>query len=145
MIPNDRLMQIIERFEFLEARMGEGIGGDEFVAVSREYAELRPVVEVVRDYQSIVSEIEGAEAMLADPEMKKLAEMELPDLKVRLPEAEAAVKLALIPKDAADGKPALVEIRPGTGGDEAALFAADLLRMYNRYAESRGWTFEIIE
>lgn len=145
MIPNDRLMQIIERFEFLEARMGEGIGGDEFVAVSREYAELRPVVEVVRDYQSIVSEIEGAEAMLADPEMKELAEMELPDLKVRLPEAEAAVKLALIPKDEADSKPALVEIRPGTGGDEAALFAGDLLRMYNRYAEDMGWKFEIIE
>ena len=145
MIPNDRLMQIIERFEFLEARMGEGIGGDEFVAVSREYAELRPVVEVVRDYQSLVSEIEGAEAMLADPEMKELAEMELPDLKQRLPDAEQAVKLALIPKDAADGKPALVEIRPGTGGDEAALFAGDLLRMYNRYAENMGWNFEIIE
>ena len=145
MIPNDRLMQITERFEFLEARMGEGIGGDEFVAVSREYAELRPVVEVVRDYQTLVSEIEGAEAMLADPEMKELAEMELPDLKVRMPDAEQAVKLALIPKDAADGKPALVEIRPGTGGDEAALFAGDLLRMYNRYAENMGWKFEIIE
>ncbi|HCP80554.1 MAG TPA: peptide chain release factor 1 [Octadecabacter sp.] len=145
MIPNERLMQITERFEFLEARMGEGIGGDEFVAVSREYAELRPVVEVVQEYQSLVSEIEGAEAMLGDPEMKELAEMELPDLKARLPDAEAAVKLALIPKDAADGKPALVEIRPGTGGDEAALFAGDLLRMYNRYAENRGWKFEIIE
>ena len=145
MIPNERLMQITERFEFLEARMGEGIGGDEFVAVSREYAELRPVVEVVREYQSLVSEIEGAEAMLGDPEMKELAEMELPDLKARMPDAEQAVKLALIPKDAADGKPALVEIRPGTGGDEAALFAADLLRMYNRYAENMGWKFEIIE
>ncbi|SMX31909.1 peptide chain release factor 1 [Octadecabacter ascidiaceicola] len=145
MIPNERLLQITERFEFLEARMGEGIGGDEFVAVSREYAELRPVVEVVQEYQSLVSEIEGAEAMLADPEMKELAEMELPDLKARLPDAEQAVKLALIPKDAADGKPALIEIRPGTGGDEAALFAGDLLRMYNRYAENMGWKFEIIE
>ncbi|AKS46391.1 bacterial peptide chain release factor 1 (bRF-1) [Octadecabacter temperatus] len=145
MIPSERLMQITERFEFLEARMGEGIGGDEFVTVSREYAELRPVVEVVQVYQALVSEIEGAEAMLGDPEMKELAEMELPDLKERLPDAEQAVKLALIPKDAADGKPALVEIRPGTGGDEAALFAADLLRMYNRYAENMGWKFEIIE
>ncbi len=145
MIPSERLMQITERFEFLEARMGEGIGGDEFVSVSREYAELRPVVEVVQEYQALVSEIEGAEAMLADPEMKELAEMELPDLKDRLPDAEQAVKLALIPKDAADGKPALVEIRPGTGGDEAALFAGDLLRMYNRYAENMGWKFEIIE
>jgi peptide chain release factor 1 len=145
MIPSERLMQITERFEFLEARMGEGIGGDEFVTVSREYAELRPVVEVVQEYQALVSEIEEAEAMLSDPEMKELAEMELPDLKARLPETEQAVKLALIPKDAADGKPALVEIRPGTGGDEAALFAGDLLRMYNRYAENMGWKFEIIE
>jgi peptide chain release factor 1 len=71
--------------------------------------------------------------------------MELPQLRQQLPAAEAAVKLALIPKDAADGKPALLEIRPGTGGDEAALFAADLLRMYQRYAENRGWTFEILE
>ncbi|WP_044043752.1 peptide chain release factor 1 [Octadecabacter antarcticus] len=145
MIPNDRLMQITERFEFLEARMGEGLGGDAFVSVSREYAELRPVVEVVRHYQDLTEEIEGAQAMLSDPEMKELAEMELPQLRERLPDAEAAVKLALIPKDAADGKPALLEIRPGTGGDEAALFAGDLLRMYQRYAESRGWTFEILE
>lgn len=145
MIPNDRLMQITERFEFLEAQMGEGLGGEAFVAVSREYAELRPVVEVVRTYQGLTLEIEGAEAMLSDPEMKELAEMELPQLRERLPAAEAAVKLALIPKDAADGKPALLEIRPGTGGDEAALFAADLLRMYQRYAENRGWTFEILE
>ena len=145
MIPNDRLMQITERFEFLEAQMGEGLGGEAFVAVSREYAELRPVVEVVRTYQDLTTEIEGAEAMLSDPEMKELAEMELPKLRERLPAAEAAVKLALIPKDAADGKPALLEIRPGTGGDEAALFAADLLRMYQRYAESRGWTFEILD
>jgi len=145
MIPNDRLMQITERFEFLEARMGEGLGGDEFVTVSREYAELRPVVDVVQTYRSLIAEIEGAEAMLSDPEMKELAEMELPDLRAQLPDAEQAVKLALIPKDSADGKPALVEIRPGTGGDEAGLFAADLLRMYQRYAENQGWKFEILE
>ncbi|MDB4053205.1 peptide chain release factor 1 [Octadecabacter sp.] len=145
MIPNDRLMQITERFEFLEARMGEGLGGDEFVAISREYAELRPVVEVVRTYQDLTAEIEGAEAMLSDPEMKELAEMELPDLRNRLPAAEQAVKLALIPRDSADGKPALLEIRPGTGGDEAALFAGDLLRMYQKYADTMGWKFEILE
>ena len=145
MIPNDRLMQITERFEYLEARMGQGLGGEEFVAISREYAELRPVVEVVRTYQNLSAEIEDTEAMLSDLEMKELAELELPQLREQLPEAEAAVKFALIPKDSADGKPALLEIRPGTGGDEAALFAGDLLRMYQRYAENRGWSFEIIE
>ena len=145
MIPNDRLMQITERFEYLEARMGQGLGGEEFVAISREYAELRPVVEVVRTYQNLSAEIEDTEAMLSDLEMKELAELELPQLCEQLPDAEAAVKFALIPKDSADGKPALLEIRPGTGGDEAALFAGDLLRMYQRYAENRGWSFEIIE
>ncbi len=145
MIPNDRLIQITERFEFLEARLGEGLGGDAFVAISREYAELRPVVEVVRAYQSVIAQIDGAQAMLADPEMKELAELELPELRAQLPALEQAVKLALIPKDAADSKPALLEIRPGTGGDEASLFAGDLLRMYQRYAESRGWSFEILE
>lgn len=145
MIPNDRLMQITERFEYLEALMGQGLGGVEFVSVSREYAELRPVVEVVRTYQNLTAEIEVTEAMLSDLEMKELAELELPQLREQLPDAEAAVKLALIPKDSADGKPALLEIRPGTGGDEAALFAGDLLRMYQRYAENRGWSFEIIE
>ena len=83
--------------------------------------------------------------MLADPEMKALAEDELPDLKARLPEVEKALQLALLPKDAADARPAMIEIRPGTGGDEAALFAGDLLRMYQRYAETRGWSFQIIE
>ncbi|PVA08121.1 peptide chain release factor 1 [Thalassorhabdomicrobium marinisediminis] len=145
MIPSERLLQITERFEYLEARMGEGLCGDEFVRVSREYADLRPVVEVVRAYQALVAEIEEAEAMLSDPEMRELAEMELPELRERLPEAEQAVKLALIPRDAADSKPALLEIRPGTGGDEAGLFAGDLLRMYQRYAEARGWKFEILE
>jgi len=145
MIATARLMQIIERFEFLEARMGAGLSGDEFMTVSREYADLRPVVDVVRAYQELTAEIDGAETMLADAEMKELAELELPDLRARLPAAEQAVKLALIPRDSADSKPALLEIRPGTGGDEAALFAGDLLRMYQRYAENRGWTFEIIE
>jgi peptide chain release factor 1 len=83
--------------------------------------------------------------MLADPEMKALAEEELPGLKAQLPETEKALQLALLPKDAADARPAMIEIRPGTGGDEAALFAGDLLRMYQRYAEARGWSFQIID
>ena len=145
MIPRDRLHQIIDRFEYLEARMAEGLSGDDFVAIGREYAELRPVVETLRAYQALTDEIAGAEAMLDDPEMAEMAEAELADLRARLPEMERAVKLALLPRDAADSRPAIVEIRPGTGGEEAALFAGDLLRMYQRYAESRGWRVEVLE
>lgn len=83
--------------------------------------------------------------MLDDPDMKDLAAEELPTIKARIPEVEHALQLALLPKDAADARPAMLEIRPGTGGEEAALFAGDLLRMYQRYCEARGWTFDVIE
>ncbi len=144
MVPFEKLQQISERFEYLEAKLASG-GTEDFAAVSREYAELKPVAEEVASYLQLLRDIEEAEAMLADPEMKELAEEELPSLRARLPEAEASIKLTLLPKDAADAKPAMIEIRPGTGGDEAALFAADLLNMYRRYAETRGWKFDIIE
>ncbi|MEM6390619.1 MAG: peptide chain release factor 1, partial [Pseudomonadota bacterium] len=84
-------------------------------------------------------------AMLDDPDMRELAEEELPALTERLPELQAALQIALLPKDAADARPAMIEIRPGTGGDEAALFAGDLMRMYARYAEARGWRIEVID
>ncbi|SDI01753.1 peptide chain release factor 1 [Lutimaribacter saemankumensis] len=143
MISQDRLQQITQRFQYLEARMAEG-GGD-IAALGREYAELRPVVEEITAFTRLQEDIAEAEAMLDDPEMRALAEEELPDLRARLPELEHALQLALLPKDAADARPAMIEIRPGTGGDEAALFAGDLLRMYQRYAESRGWSFQIVE
>ena len=143
MISNERLHQITERFQFLEAKMSAG-GGD-IAALGREYAELRPVVTQIEEWHRLQSDIAEAEAMLADPEMRALAEEELPALKARLPQAEHALQLALLPKDAADARPAMIEIRPGTGGDEAALFAGDLLRMYQRYAEARGWSFQVIE
>jgi len=143
MISNDRLHQITERFQFLEAKMSAG-GGD-IAALGREYAELRPVVTQIEEWHRLQSDIAEAEAMLADPEMRALAEEELPALKARLPQAEHALQLALLPTDAADARPAMIEIRPGTGGDEAALFAGDLLRMYQRYAEARGWSFQVIE
>ncbi len=145
MIASERIEQIIDRFQFLEAKMADGAAGSEIAQLGREYAELRPVVETVTAYKDLVSQIADAEAMLADPEMKELAEAELPELKAALAASEDEVQLALLPKDAADGRPALLEIRPGTGGDEASLFAADLLRMYQRYAEGQGWKFEILE
>ena len=143
MIPQDRLFQITQRFEFIEAQMAEG-GGD-IAQLGREYAELRPVVEEIRAYQEVLEGIENARALLDDAEMQELAQEELNTLEARLPELEAALQLALLPKDKADARPAILEIRPGTGGEEAALFAGDLLRMYQRYAETRGWGFEIIE
>jgi len=145
MIPLDRLEQIKQRFEFLEAQLNAGASGDEIAKISREYSELRPVVEQVGEYQTLLSDLDEAQEMLSDPDMRELAEDELPRLKSRIPEVEHALQLALLPKDAADARPAMLEIRPGTGGDEAALFAGDLLRMYQRYAETKGWTFDIIE
>ncbi|WP_319826444.1 peptide chain release factor 1 [Thalassovita sp.] len=143
MISIDRLEQINQRFQFLEAKMAEG-GGD-IAALGREYADLRPVVAQIAAYRQLLDDLAEAEEMLRDPEMKALAEEELPTLRARLPEAEKALQVALLPKDAADARPAMIEIRPGTGGDEAALFAGDLLRMYQRYAESRGWSFQVLE
>ncbi|MEN8836925.1 MAG: peptide chain release factor 1 [Celeribacter marinus] len=143
MIPQDRLYQIIQRFEYLEAAMSQGEG--DIAALGREYSELRLVVEQVRAYQGLLADLDEAQAMLADPDMKELAEEEIPALKEQIPAAEEALQLALLPKDAADNGSAILEIRPGTGGDEAALFAGDLLRMYQRYAEAQRWTFEIIE
>ena len=145
MIPLEKLDAITQRFEYLEARMGEGLAGDEFAALGREYAELRPVVDEIAEYRALLAEIDAARAMLDDPEMRELAEAELAELEARLPAAEHAMRLVLLPRDAADARPAMIEIRPGTGGEEAALFAADLLRMYQRYADEKGWTFEIIE
>jgi len=145
MIPLDRLAQIKQRFEFLEAQLNAGTSGDEIAKISREYSELRPVVEQIGEYQTLLSDLDEAQEMLSDPDMRELAEDELPRLKSRIPEVEHALQLALLPKDAADARPAMLEIRPGTGGDEAALFAGDLLRMYQRYAETKGWTFDIIE
>ncbi len=143
MVPLDKLTEITRRFEFIEAKMAEG-GGD-IAQLGREYAELRPVVEEIRAYTQALDDLKSAEAMLDDPEMRELAEEERAGISERLPDMESALQLALLPKDAADSRPAILEIRPGTGGEEAALFAGDLLRMYQRYAEARGWKFEIIE
>ncbi|WP_424986345.1 peptide chain release factor 1 [Microbulbifer sp. S227A] len=145
MVPEERLEQITQRFQFLEAAMADGSSGGDIATLAKEYSDLRPVVEQIDAYRRLCAELAEAETMLADPDMRELAEEELPLLRARLPEAEHALQLSLLPRDEADARPAMLEIRPGTGGDEAALFAADLLRMYQRYAETRGWGFDIIE
>ena len=145
MVPLEKLELIRQRFQFLEAKMNDGLAGEDIARLAKEYSELRPVIEQIEEYLRVLSDIEEAQAMLDDSDMRALAEEELPLLRARLPEIEKDLQIALLPKDAADARPAILEIRPGTGGEEAALFAGDLLRMYQRYAETSGWNFEIIE
>ena len=145
MIPEPRLDAIADRFAFIEAKMAAGADAAEIAALAREYAELKPVVAAIDTWRRTRADIAEAEAMLADPEMRALAEEELPGLRARLPGLETALQRALLPRDAADARPAMIEIRPGTGGEEAALFAGDLLRMYQRYAEARGWRVDLVE
>ncbi len=145
MIASDKLEMIRQRFAFIEAKLSGGAEASELASLGREYSELKPVVEQIDAYQGYLEAQTEATAMLDDPEMRELAQEELQEIKDKLPAAERAITLALIPKDDADHRPAILEIRAGTGGDEAALFAGDLLRMYQRFCESRGWKFEIVE
>ena len=145
MLPIEKLHQITQRFEYLEARLHAGAAPAEIARISREYSDLKPVVDQIAAFQRANDDLAEAELMLSDPEMRALAEEELPRLKARIPEMEQALRIALLPKDAADGRPAILEIRPGTGGEEAALFAADLLRMYQRHADAKGWRFDILD
>ena len=148
MIPSAKLDRLLDRFHAVEAELSSGAGGPAFVRLSKEHAELAPVVAIVQDYRSVQEELAGAEAMIADPatdsEMRGLAEQERADLRQRADTLEYDLQIQLLPKDAADASSAIVEIRAGTGGDEAALFAADLLEMYTRYASLQGWRTEIL-
>ncbi|MEO0939778.1 MAG: peptide chain release factor 1 [Pseudomonadota bacterium] len=143
MIPDARLAQIRDRFEYLEAAMADASG--DIAKLAKEYSDLKPVVEQIAAYRQLLDDLGEARLMLDDAEMAELAREEVPRLEAALPKAEHALQLALLPKDAADARPAMLEIRPGTGGDEAALFAGDLLRMYQRYAEAQGWKLDIVE
>ncbi|MCF8468655.1 MAG: peptide chain release factor 1 [Sneathiella sp.] len=149
MLPQEKLKMIQSRYEELEAAMSGEMGDvapENFVKMSREYSEIKPLVEAIRKYQATRDELDGLEEMLegdaTDREMKEMAELEIDDLKAQLPDLENSIKIQLLPKDDADEKNAILEIRAGTGGEEAALFAADLYRMYQRYAETLGWKCE---
>ncbi|NML94531.1 peptide chain release factor 1 [Novosphingobium olei] len=143
-VSDQRLSQIIARFAELEARLASGtLEGSDFIAASRDYAELEPVARVAEQVRSMRVELESL-AALDDPEMRDLAEEEMGRLKAELPDAEHRLSIAMLPRDTADVRPAMLEIRAGTGGDEAALFAADLFRMYERFAAEQGWRVEVI-
>ncbi|MEO1100623.1 MAG: peptide chain release factor 1 [Pseudomonadota bacterium] len=144
-IPQSRLEQVVDRFEEVEARMGAATETDEIISLSKEHAELKPVAEKVRELISTVEELAEAEAMAAgdDPDMAELAREEIAELKAALPGLEQDVQLLLLPRDADDKADIVLEIRAGTGGDEAALFAGDLYRMYTRHAQLRGWKVDV--
>src|SRR5580692_10616482 len=148
MIPESKLVKLIDRFASIEAELSSGAGGAAYVKLSKEHAELAPVIVAVNAYRDAARELEGAEAMIADPstdsEMRALAEEERAELKGRFGALERDLQIQLLPKDAADSSSAIVEVRAGTGGDEAALFADDLLRMYQRYAQLQGWKTELL-
>ena len=143
--PQARLEQVIDRFDQVEARLGAAADAEEIVKLSKEHAELRPVAEKAAELKSSRQELADLEEMMNsdDAEMAEMAKDEFYALKERLPELELEMNLLLLPKDKDDSANALVEIRAGTGGDEAALFAGDLYRMYERYAQLQGWTWEL--
>lgn len=144
-ISDTRLHQLAARFAEIEARLASGqLEGKDFIAASRDYSELEPVAKAAEIVASLRGEIAELEAMLDDPEMRAMAVDELAELNARLPDAEHALAIAMLPSDSADSRSAMLEIRAGTGGDEAALFGADLLRMYERYAAEQGWRIEIV-
>jgi peptide chain release factor 1 len=144
----ENLNKILLKQQGLSDKRASGITGEEFVKASREYSELEPVVEKIVEYNKAFSDLEGAKELAneanLDSETKEMIEEELRELSTRLPMLERAVKIALLPKDEADSKNAIIEVRSGTGGEEAALFAADLFAMYHRYADLKGWKFEVL-
>jgi peptide chain release factor 1 len=148
MLPQEKLDLIIRRRDEVAAKLAAGANGAEFGGLSRELSEIEPVAASIAAWRQAVADLEGARALLADPasdrEMRELAQTEIEDTQARIDELERTIQLALLPKDAADEGGAILEVRAGTGGDEAALFAGDLFRMYARYAEQKGWSVEIL-
>ncbi|RWM05414.1 MAG: peptide chain release factor 1 [Mesorhizobium sp.] len=147
-LPRDRMDQVVKRFDMLEAQMSAGPSADAYVKMASEYADIQEMVGKIRALRAAEQEQADLEAMLADKstdaEMRALAEADLPHVEERIEALQKDIQILLLPKDAADDRNAILEIRAGTGGDEAALFAGDLFRMYERYAASRGWRFEVV-
>jgi peptide chain release factor 1 len=148
MLPDQKLDALVVRHAVLERELAAAVPPETYVRLSREFAELAPVVAAVKSYRAAQSELEGVTSLLVDPatdaDMRLIAEAEKPQLEARRAALEQQLRLALLPKDAMDERNVILEIRAGTGGDEAALFAGDLFRMYERYAAKQGWKVEIV-
>src|SRR4029453_3287110 len=145
----DRIVSIeTKKHDLAEAMAAPNLAPDDFVRLSKEYAQVEPVAAAAREVRRPRAERGGlpgfAAAATAEAELRELAVHEAEEIREKLPLAERALALKLLPRDAADDRAAMLEVRAGTGGDEAALFAGDLLRMYQRFAEEQGWRFELI-
>ncbi len=143
----DKLAAIHHRFRNLEEQLSDPSvisDMDRFQKVNKEYKKLQPFVEVYHQYKELLGNMETAKEMLRDPEMKEMAEMELEELKPQKETIEEEIKVMLIPRDPEDERDVIFEIRSGTGGDEASIFAGDLLRMYSRYFDDMGWKYEVL-
>ena len=147
-LPVEKMRELERRFAEIEARMSAGPAADVYVKLASEYSELQPVVKSIREFEKATAELADLEALMADKatdrEMRDLAELELPEVEARIEALEHELQFLLLPKDAADEKSAILEIRAGTGGSEAALFAGDLYRMYERFASTHGWKVETL-
>ena len=147
-LPRDRMDQLVKRFDVLEAQMAAGPAADAYVRLASEYSELSAIAGKIRELRRAEGELADLEGMLAekatDADMRALAQSELPAVEENIETLRRDIQILLLPRDAADERNAILEIRAGTGGDEAALFAGDLFRMYERYAANQGWRFEVV-
>ncbi len=148
MLPVEKVNQLLARFSEIEGQMAANPDPETYVKLATEFSELTPVVEKIRDMQSAQDELDGLQELLddkeTDAEMREMAEMEKPDLQDKIARCQDDLQILLLPRDSADDKSAILEVRAGTGGSEAALFAGDLFRMYQRHAESKGWKVEVL-
>jgi len=148
MLPEQKLDALISRHQMIESELASQVAPETYVRLSREFAELGPIVGTIKSYRDVVAEIDGLNALLDDPktdaEMRAMAQAEKPELEQRRAALEQQIKVSLLPKDAMDDRNVIIEIRAGTGGDEASLFAGDLFRMYERYAAKQGWKVEVV-
>ncbi|MEL7049472.1 MAG: PCRF domain-containing protein, partial [Pseudomonadota bacterium] len=147
-IPQEKLDHMTARWQTIQGQLNEGVDQDSYVKLTKEFAELDPIVSVITELNEANNELADLQSLMvdesADAEMRELAEVEAEEMRAKIEDINQTLRIQLLPKDAADDRSAILEIRAGTGGDEAALFAADLYRMYQRYSELRGWKTEIM-
>tara|TARA_Y200000002_G_scaffold365460_1_gene355420 strand:- start:472 stop:1524 length:1053 start_codon:yes stop_codon:yes gene_type:complete len=145
MINKERLDQLVLRYEYIESQLTGTLSQNELRSLGQEYSELKPIITKIHDYNNLLTRLDEAKDLLLDPDFKILASEEVTLIEKKLKSQEDILMLSLIPKDKTDLRPVILEVRAGTGGDEASLFAGDLLKMYQKFSENSGWVFDILE